>query len=346
MAINSNVVSLYATLEAGGNDGCSMMGFNGVYIALADGKRLMIWPVDATNLPPNVLLGHENLILGLCFGIGTDVGNIVMCSSDINQINVWTIGIGGVSENCDVIPHNFGHHDGIKICPNDTHLAVTNFNVVHVFPFSAAGQFDRVCKLAGHESKITVVEFSFSSDVLVTTSEDRTYIVWNYINGAVLYQSSINVLSVFSCVAMDPNADRVAIGAANGQIIVINSQNYTNPQILDLNRSLRRSKSLGENVSDYESIEYFQLMSLFFTMKPAMPTQIPMQMQKNQSRLNCSSSFTDELLEWPPLLVTGMSSGCALYHALTFEKLFYVDFSYSSFRHFGNTRRTTVIESG
>ena len=343
MAINSNVVSIFATLEAGVGDGRGIviMGFNGVYIALADCKRLLIWPVDATNLPPNVLLGHESPIVGLCFGIGTDVGNIVMCTSDMNQINVWTIGIGGVSENCDVIPHDFGPHDGIKICPNDANLAVTTFNVVHVFPFTSAEQYGNVSTLAGHESKITAVEFSFFyTNILVTTSEDRTYIVWNYIDGTVLYQSSINVLSPFSCIAVDPNADRVAIGAANGQITVINTQNFTNPQYLDLGRSLRRDSV------DFESFEYLQLLNLFFTMKPTMPPQLPITMQKVQNRQGVSSSCTDELLEWPPLLVAGMSTGCALYHALTFEKLFYADFSYSSFRHFENTRRTTVIQTG
>ena len=329
---------------------------NGLYLAVTSNDAILIWPLDALTCNPNKLQAHSKCIQGITFGVGVDDEHVLLCSSDSSQIIVWTIGIGGFSHDCVSIAHDYGCHESIKLCPRDNFLAVVAQNVVHVMSVNEDSRGNKIASLECHSSAIIMAEFSFFTlDLLVTCSADKTYSAWNYRTNELLYQSAINVLGMYTCVAMDPNSDRYAVATSNGQITIVTPPNFSSPQSLDLSRSPFRKKSISDTPRNINSSLSGDLISLFFSMKPTMPKQKAFAYQSRPDNLNSQSdkafsderkSPTNELLDWPPLLVVGFTAGVILIHALTFEKLFQIEFDQTDIRNFEKPRQKTQISSG
>ena len=347
---SGSVMFLVKTLKLCENLSANLIAvLNGLYVAIASESDLLIWPIDALNYNPNRLNGHSKIITGLTFGVGSDDESVVLCSSDADQILIWTIGIGGFSDDSKVFKHNFGAHECIKLCPRDSYLAITAQNVVHVLALKCKSKESATITLDAHTSPVIMVEFSyFSIDLLITCSADKTYAAWNYNTGALMYQSSINVFGMYTCVAMDPITDRYAVGTSNGLVSIVHAPNFSEPQVIDVNKnSLRRNHSSESPRQTSEG----ELISMFFTMKPTMPSSDAYAFQNRPGLVTSGvrigrKSPTKELLEWPSLLVLGFSTNVVLLHSWTFEKLFHFDFTESLICHFDDPRKKSQVSSG
>ncbi|MGH0137846.1 UNVERIFIED_CONTAM: hypothetical protein FKN15_020679 [Acipenser sinensis] len=98
--------------------------------------------------------------------------------------------------------------------------------------------------LKGHLGSVTAAEFcSWQPDILVSVSEDRTFKVWNQINGEVLYQSSVLSASPLLSLCISEEHKQLITGSGDGQVWVfslLDGQQYRLVIQVDLQKTEQR----------------------------------------------------------------------------------------------------------
>ncbi|XP_041866365.1 WD repeat-containing protein 27 [Melanotaenia boesemani] len=184
------------------------------------GKEILVYSNIALQQKPLVLTGHHGDVTAMTFGKGSSP--VFLCSASAEYVIVWDIELcqkrteeGEVASGI-VIRTLLGEVVHLSFCFSNERVAACSGAIIYILN---SKREDVISTLTGHLGPITSAEFcSWNKDILVSTSEDRTFKVWNLETKAIVYQSF--VLSAFPLLsALLLEKDRHLItGSADGQV--------------------------------------------------------------------------------------------------------------------------------
>jgi len=124
----------------------------------------------------------------------------------------------------EVIETGFGEVDWVTIDKSDQWIAMGVDRDIYVIEWSTM----KIIKLEGHQERVTNVLFFYtladpsqnyqSFLCLLSLSEDRTFIIWDFQNECCIYQSEILSPLPLTSVVIDQNRCRVIIGGMDGRL--------------------------------------------------------------------------------------------------------------------------------
>ncbi|RDD46485.1 WD repeat-containing protein 27 [Trichoplax sp. H2] len=261
MAFHSYTTSLVAASQLGRHVplACSQR-----FIALPwTRKTIGIWKLDnvdsqdLSNTVPQELTGHSSSILLLAFN--PDPVEVLLCSACSRYIILWDM--NQVIADADVestsqgtiIYSDFNEPSCLCISSKNDIVAVGISNDIILINLKEDHAID---VLVGHTGRITATDFSYCSEfLLVSSSEDRTFKVWDIYERTLLYDSGVLSTCPLLSLALNPLKDQIIIGDADGKIraydVASTYRSCRCLQVLDLEQRLRKRKEL----TDVENLE-------------------------------------------------------------------------------------------
>uniref|UniRef100_A0A3Q2CMK6 WD repeat domain 27 n=1 Tax=Cyprinodon variegatus TaxID=28743 RepID=A0A3Q2CMK6_CYPVA len=184
------------------------------------GKNVLIYSNKQTQQKPLVLTGHHDDITAMTFGKKSSP--IILCSASSDYIIIWDI------EACQkrrqegklaagtVIGTLLGKVVHLSFCFSDERVAACSGTTLHVL---SSKRQEVIHTLKGHLGPLTSAEFCpWNTNILVSTSEDRTFKVWDLKTGGVFYQSFVLSGSPLLSVLFLEREQHLITGSTDGQV--------------------------------------------------------------------------------------------------------------------------------
>ncbi|XP_020488469.2 WD repeat-containing protein 27 [Labrus bergylta] len=184
------------------------------------GKDMLVYRHVDTEKKPLLLTGHHGEICAMTFGKGSRP--VLLCSASADYVIVWDI------ERCQrrtqegkvaagiVIGSLLGEVVNLSFCLSDERVAACSGSTVYIL---SSKKHEVISSLKRHLAPVTSAEFCpWNKDVLVTTSEDRTFKVWDLKTEAVCYQSSVLSASPLLSVFFLEENRHFITGSTDGQL--------------------------------------------------------------------------------------------------------------------------------
>ncbi|KAJ8359772.1 hypothetical protein SKAU_G00162970 [Synaphobranchus kaupii] len=171
------------------------------------GNELWVYSNTDFGTKPLKLVGHHGNISALAFG--TRQNPLFLCSGSNDYIIVLLF-------QAVVIGTSLGWVQHLSLCPQNDKAAVCSGAKTYILHTQNE---EPIISLSGHLGAVTAAEFCpWAGHILVSTSEDRTFKVWDLRTEEILYQSA--VLSAFPLLSLFISDERrqLVIGSANGQV--------------------------------------------------------------------------------------------------------------------------------
>ncbi|XP_029377651.1 WD repeat-containing protein 27 [Echeneis naucrates] len=171
-------------------------------------------------MPPLLLTGHHGEISAMTFGQRSNP--VLLCSASADYIIVWDIELcqkrvreGKVAAGT-VIGTVLGEVVHLSFCVSDERVAACSGASVHIL---SSKRKEVISSLTGHLGHLTSAEFCpWNEDILITTSEDRTFKVWDLKTGDVCYQSFVLSASPLLSVFFLEDTRYLITGSTDGQV--------------------------------------------------------------------------------------------------------------------------------
>ncbi|KAM9345475.1 WD repeat-containing protein 27 [Symphorus nematophorus] len=184
------------------------------------GKEMLIYSNVDVEVKPLLLTGHHGEISAMTFGKGSR--RVLLCSASADYIIVWDIELcqrrtqeGKVAAGT-VIGTLLGEVVHLSFCFSDERVAACSGATVYVL---SSKRQEVISTLTSHLGPLTSAEFCpWNKDILVTTSEDRTFKVWDLKTEAVSYQSFVLSASPLLSVFFFEENRRLVTGSTDGQV--------------------------------------------------------------------------------------------------------------------------------
>uniref|UniRef100_A0A673CJK6 WD repeat domain 27 n=1 Tax=Sphaeramia orbicularis TaxID=375764 RepID=A0A673CJK6_9TELE len=169
---------------------------------------------------PLHLTGHHSDISAMTFGKANTP--VLLCSASSDYIIVWDIELcrkrtrEGKVAGGTVIGTLLGEVVHLSFSYSDDRVVACAGATAYILN---SKKQEVLSALTGHLGPLTSAEFCpWSSDVLVTTSEDRTFKVWDLKNESVYYQSFVlSAAPLYSLLFLEENR-HVVVGSMDGQV--------------------------------------------------------------------------------------------------------------------------------
>ncbi|XP_037549125.1 WD repeat-containing protein 27 [Nematolebias whitei] len=184
-----------------------------------NGKEVLIYSVGSQQ-KPLPLTGHHGDISAMTFGKRSRP--VLLCSASADYIIVWDI------ETCQrkiqegevatgvVIGALLGDIVHLTFCVSDERVAACSGSNIYILTTTRQ---EVICTLTGHLGPLTSAEFCpWNRNILVSTSEDRTFKVWDLKTEAVFYQSFVLSASPLLSVLFLEKDGHLITGSADGQV--------------------------------------------------------------------------------------------------------------------------------
>ncbi|XP_023267499.1 WD repeat-containing protein 27-like [Seriola lalandi dorsalis] len=184
------------------------------------GKDMLIYSNVDIQQKPLLLTGHHGEISAMTFGKGSRP--VLLCSASADYIIVWDIDLcqkrameGKVAAGI-VIGTLLGEVIHLSFCFSDERVAACSGATVYIL---CSKRKEVVSFLTGHLGPLTSAEFCpWNKDILITTSEDRTFKVWDLKTGGVCYHSFVLSASpLLSAFFLEENRHFIT-GSVDGQV--------------------------------------------------------------------------------------------------------------------------------
>ncbi|KAL4641228.1 WD repeat-containing protein 27 isoform X1 [Arapaima gigas] len=220
------------------------------------GKELRVHSTCHPELEPLCLTGHHENIAAVVFGNGTNP--LILCSASRDYIISWDI------ENCyssvkkgviakgKVIGTLLGDVHHLSMCPSDNRTAACVADKIYIL---STKKEEILQVLEGHLGSVTATEFcSWDENIIISVSEDRTFVLWDLMKREMLYQSA--VLSAFPLlsVTLCEENRQLIIGSADEQVwsfTISDDHRCHLVSKIDLHKMKRRHRKLLESKSEY-----------------------------------------------------------------------------------------------
>uniref|UniRef100_A0A8D0G7P9 WD repeat domain 27 n=1 Tax=Sphenodon punctatus TaxID=8508 RepID=A0A8D0G7P9_SPHPU len=170
-----------------------------------NGNELCIW--NTTESPahqPLHLIGHHHSITALAFG--SKINPLLICSASCDYVIVWNLDectkkvLQGLMPRGIVVGTLLGVVLYVRFSPDDQTVAVCAGNRIYVLNVKDEAV---LTELEGHLAPVTAAEFcTWEKNILVSVSEDRSFKVWDYCTGLLIYQSAVLTASIYIALAM------------------------------------------------------------------------------------------------------------------------------------------------
>ncbi|XP_008428109.1 WD repeat-containing protein 27 isoform X1 [Poecilia reticulata] len=184
------------------------------------GKNVLIYSNKKTQQKPLLLTGHHGDISAMTFGKRSSP--VTLCSASSDYIIIWDIEAcqkrteDGKLAAGTVIGTLLGNVVHLSFCSDDELIAVCSGTTIYVLN---SKKQEVICTLNGHLGFLTSAEFCpWNTNILVSTSEDRTFKVWDLKTGAVFYQSFVLGGSPLRSVLFLEEEEQLITGSADGQV--------------------------------------------------------------------------------------------------------------------------------
>ncbi|KAL7383391.1 hypothetical protein ABVT39_009646 [Epinephelus coioides] len=184
------------------------------------GKEILIYSIMDVEQQPLLLTGHHGEITAMTFGKRS--GPVLLCSASADYIIVWDIELcqkktqAGKVAAGRVIGTLLGEVVHLSFCFSDQRVAACSGTTVYIL---SSMEHDVISTLTSHLGPLTSAEFCpWNKDILVTTSEDRTFKLWDLKNEAVCYQSFVlSAFPLLSVLFLEENKHLIT-GSVDGQL--------------------------------------------------------------------------------------------------------------------------------
>nr|XP_056708951.1 WD repeat-containing protein 27 [Euleptes europaea] len=224
-----------------------------------NGNELCIWKtIDDTDHQPLHLIGHHHSITALAFG--SKVNPLLICSASCDYVIVWNLDeclkkvLQGLMPQGIVIGTLLGMVLYVRFSPDDQTVAVCAGN--RIFMLNAKDEAI-LAELEGHLAPVTAAEFcTWEKNILISVSEDRSFKVWDYCTGLLIYQSTVITAFPLLSLFIDEENKQIVTGCADGQVWIfslIRGHQYRCVVHIDVKkerekfyRKIRKSEQLDE----------------------------------------------------------------------------------------------------
>ncbi|XP_008278894.1 WD repeat-containing protein 27 [Stegastes partitus] len=218
------------------------------------GKEMLIYNNMDVHQKPLLLAGHHGDISAMTFGKGSRP--VLLCSASADYIIVWDVELcakrtkEGKIASGTVIGTLLGEVVHLSFCFSDERVAACSGTTAYVL---SAKKQEVISTLNGHLGPLTSAEFCpWNKDIVVTTSEDRTFKVWDLKTEAVVYQSFVlSATSLLSVLFLEEDRQLIT-GSSDGQVWCFSlSVDYKCPLVtkMDLQKMEKRHQMHQEPVS-------------------------------------------------------------------------------------------------
>ncbi|XP_077203078.1 WD repeat-containing protein 27 isoform X3 [Paroedura picta] len=186
-----------------------------------NGNQLCIWnTTDDTDHQPLHLIGHHHSITALTFG--SKVNPLLICSASSDYVIVWNLdecmkkALQGSMPQGIVIGTLLGMVLYVRFSPDDQTVAVCAGNRIYMLN---AKDEAILAELEGHLAPVTAAEFcTWEKNLLISVSEDRSFKVWDYCTGLLIYQSAVITAFPLLSLFIDEENKHIITGCADGQV--------------------------------------------------------------------------------------------------------------------------------
>ncbi|XP_063047396.1 WD repeat-containing protein 27 [Engraulis encrasicolus] len=184
------------------------------------GKNLIVHSNADPAQAPLVLTGHHGVVSAVSFGKRRDP--LLLCSASEDYLITWDVercyqrATHGALPSGTVIGTLLGQVVHVSFCPLDQRLAACSGSKIYILN---PKKEESPVVLRGHLAPVTAAVFlTWDPDVLVSTSEDRTFKVWGVVKENVLYQSAVLSGSPLLSVYVEEVGKQLITGSSDGQI--------------------------------------------------------------------------------------------------------------------------------
>ncbi|XP_069394987.1 WD repeat-containing protein 27 isoform X2 [Paralichthys olivaceus] len=183
-------------------------------------KDMLVYSHTDTEMKPLLLTGHHGEIGAMAFGKGSRP--VLLCSASADYIIVWDVELcqkrvkeGKLAAGV-VIGTLLGEVVHLSFCFSDERVAACSGAIVYILN---SKRNEVISTLTGHLGPATSAEFCpWNKDILITTSEDRTFNVWDLRTGTVCYQSFVLSASPLLSAFFLEETRQIITGSTDGQV--------------------------------------------------------------------------------------------------------------------------------
>ncbi|XP_078129687.1 WD repeat-containing protein 27 isoform X2 [Sander vitreus] len=254
-----------------------------------DGMKMLIYTNMDIEHKPLLLTGHHGEISAMTFGKGS--GPVLLCSASADYIIVWDIELcqkrtkeGKVAAGT-VIGSLLGEVVYLSFCFSDERVAACSGATVYIL---SSKRHEVISTLTSHLGPLTSAEFCpWNKDILVTTSEDRSFKVWDLNTEAVCYQSFVLSASPLLSVFFLEENRHLITGSTDGQLWCFSLPDDHKCHLvtkMDLQKMEKRHQMHRGTVSDQAGLAEQSTVDEVETSKPVL-------------RMALCSSFIDTSIE-------------------------------------------------
>uniref|UniRef100_A0A8D2KRA7 WD repeat-containing protein 27 n=1 Tax=Varanus komodoensis TaxID=61221 RepID=A0A8D2KRA7_VARKO len=277
---------------------------------------------DEPNHQPLHLIGHHHSITALAFG--NKLNPLLICSASHDYVIVWNLDecmkkvLQGFMPQGIVIGTLLGMVLYVRFSPDDQTVAVCAGNRIYMLNNEAI-----VAELEGHLAPVTAAEFcTWETNILISVSEDRSFKVWDYCTGLLIYRSAIITAFPLLSLYIDEENKQFITGCGDGQLWIfslISGHQYRCVAHIDIKKErekfcrIRKSGHFG-NIALSENIFNYYLN------KEMVEATFPILRIEHCDK---STSVGDELHNFPAVnahcLWIGSSTGLFIINMANFE---------------------------
>ncbi|MEJ1275477.1 WD repeat domain 27 [Cricetulus griseus] len=185
-----------------------------------DGNHLCVWSPRGTSHQLLTLQGHHQLITAVVFGNQTDP--LQLCSASQDRIIVWNVDecrektLEGLTPRGTILGSLLQTVLCLRFSLDDRAVAVCAGNKISVMDVEKQSV---LVELQGHQGSVTAVEFCpWQTHILISVSEDRSFKVWDYCEGSLIYSSSILTAYPLLSLLINEENQQLVTGSADGQL--------------------------------------------------------------------------------------------------------------------------------
>ncbi|MEE6475455.1 hypothetical protein FKM82_010750, partial [Ascaphus truei] len=185
-----------------------------------NGNELCIWKTTNPHEQPMLLKGHHQPITAVAFGNG--INPCLVCSASQDYVILWNLDkckttvLQGFLPRGTVIGTLLGAVLHLGFSPDGIAVAACAGNKI----FILHTEYEEIlAELTGHLGPVTAAEFcAWQENLLISISEDRTYKVWDYRAGSLVYQSAVLSASPLLRMYIDTENKQLVTGCVDGQL--------------------------------------------------------------------------------------------------------------------------------
>ncbi|KAM6922428.1 WD repeat-containing protein 27 [Lycodopsis pacificus] len=282
------------------------------------GKDMLIYSNMDTEQKPLLLTGHHGEISAMTFGKRSRP--VLLCSASADYIIIWDIELcqmrthaGRVAAGT-VIGTLLGEVVHLSFCFSDERVAACSGATLYVL---SSKSHEVISTLTCHLGPLTSAEFCpWNKDIIVTTSTDRTFKVWDLKTEAVCYQSFVLSASPLLSVFLSEQNRHIITGSTDGQLWCFSLSDDHKCHLvtkMDLQKMEKRHQTHQGTVSEQSGFAEQSAVDNVETSKPVL-------------RMALCNSFTDTSSEHTNWLCIGSSDGLYVVDLATSELLTALNF--------------------